>query len=138
MLKTCITCTTPKPLSDFPRDKNRRDGRRSSCKLCWNSRLKSDWHAKYGDKYRQRRADSRADRRDLINEAKECGCYTCPEDRAPCLDFHHLDETTKDYGVSTMLTFSRERIIAEIEKCVVLCSNCHRLVHAGYLTLLKV
>jgi hypothetical protein len=46
-----------------------------------------------------------------------------------CLDFHHQDRVSKDEAVSRMLTWSMDKIMHEISKCIVLCSNCHRKEH---------
>lgn len=46
-------------------------------------------------------------------------------------DFHHIDPSLKDYSVSIILynrTFS-DKIKKELDKCILLCSNCHRLIH---------
>ena len=59
-------------------------------------------------------------------------CSKCGYDKCvDALDFHHLDGNDKDYLVSQMQysTYSKERIIKEMEKCVILCSNCHRDLH---------
>jgi len=57
-------------------------------------------------------------------------CVHCGMSDPECLDFHHLDAKQKDNSVSAMLTHSWKRILAEIEKCIVLCANCHRKEHA--------
>ena len=51
---------------------------------------------------------------------------------AVCLDFHHINPKDKVSEVRRMIKddFSMKRIKAEIDKCVVLCANCHRLRHA--------
>jgi len=63
------------------------------------------------------------------------GCQICGEDEPCCLDFHHVDEGTKngrDATVSKLRTVvSLERLLAEIQKCAVLCANCHRKFHEG-------
>ena len=47
-------------------------------------------------------------------------------------EFHHLDAGTKDFAISADGVPRRwELIVAELEKCVLLCANCHREVHAG-------
>ena len=60
-------------------------------------------------------------------------CEFCGEDHPATLDFHHLDPKTKDGMISTMVKrcYSRNKIQAEIEKCIVLCANCHRKLHAA-------
>ena len=69
---------------------------------------------------------------------KELKCCICGYDKCvSSLDFHHLDPSQKDIGVGQMRGHSFQRIKREIEKCVVLCKNCHSEVHAG-VTELKV
>jgi hypothetical protein len=60
-------------------------------------------------------------------------CANCGETTAACLDFHHLDNRNKDITLSLSVKWGwgRDRIKREIDKCVVLCSNCHRKLHAG-------
>lgn len=67
----------------------------------------------------------------------EKGCLFCGEKTAVCLDLHHLYGKTN--AISTMVKNRAplEEINLEISKCVVLCSNCHRKVHEGILTIPK-
>ena len=56
-----------------------------------------------------------------------CGYSKCSE----ALEFHHLDEGNKDFGISKKgYTRSWERVKSEIDKCVLVCANCHRELHA--------
>jgi hypothetical protein len=58
-----------------------------------------------------------------------CGYMACID----ALDLHHIEATTKDFGISSSgLTRSWEKNKAEADKCVLLCANCHREIHAGY------
>lgn len=56
-------------------------------------------------------------------------CAQCGESHPACLDFHHNRD--KDSSVADMAWqgFSKDRILSEIAKCVVLCANCHRKIH---------
>lgn len=57
-----------------------------------------------------------------------CGYSKCPE----ALEFHYADSSLKDFGVSEKgHTRSWEKVREEIEKCVLVCANCHREIHAG-------
>lgn len=60
-------------------------------------------------------------------------CIICGESCNAVLDLHHIDPTEKEETVSKLIAELRsfKRIISEIQKCVILCSNCHRKVHAG-------
>ena len=60
-------------------------------------------------------------------------CHTCGRDGPPALfEFHHLDATQKDFGLSEDgIPRTWAKMMAELAKCVMLCANCHREVHAG-------
>ncbi|MDP2692775.1 MAG: HNH endonuclease [bacterium] len=45
-------------------------------------------------------------------------------------DFHHLVE--KDFNLSMMATIKWEVVKTELDKCIMLCSNCHRMRHNDY------
>lgn len=47
------------------------------------------------------------------------------------LNFHHLDPKTKEFGFSSVEigNLSMKRIQAEIDKCILLCPNCHQWLH---------
>ena len=63
-------------------------------------------------------------------------CMVCGYDKyIGSLDIHHLDPTIKDKDFRNMRGWCRERILSEIEKCVLLCRNCHAEVHAGIVDL---
>ncbi len=66
-------------------------------------------------------------------------CISCGESDPVVIDFHHLNENKKEHGISKLVQSSGSisKIKSEIDKCVCLCSNCHRKVHAGTLTLLE-
>ena len=64
-------------------------------------------------------------------------CQVCGYDRCvEALEFHRLDPTRKDFGISSKgYTRSWEKVRAEIDKCLLLCANCHREAHANMLQL---
>jgi hypothetical protein len=61
---------------------------------------------------------------------KRFSCQICGESDIACLDFHHTGDDKLEC-VSEMVKCGRrkERILNEISKCIVLCSNCHRKLH---------
>lgn len=83
------------------------------------------------DKYIQRQRDSRHLKRQWLEEYKKSlACETCGENHPAVLDFHHNDNTAKDRGVADAIRFwSLKHVMEEIQKCQVLCSNCHRKLH---------
>lgn len=67
-----------------------------------------------------------------VREVKaEQGCSKCDEDHPATLDYHHPNPDEKDRGVAKMAMdgLSKDRIREEMEKCELLCANCHRKEH---------
>jgi hypothetical protein len=60
-------------------------------------------------------------------------CICCGYNQHPgVLDFHHLDQSTKEFGIGTRgYTRSWEKIKAELDKCILVCANCHREIELG-------
>lgn len=58
-------------------------------------------------------------------------CQHCGYNKfAGALEFHHKDPTQKDFGISSSgHTRSWEKIKVELDKCLLLCANCHREEH---------
>jgi len=73
----------------------------------------------------------------LTDHKSTLQCINCGEKTAVCLDFHHLDGNDKDRSLSLSIKWGwgKDRIMKEIDKCIVLCSNCHRKLHAGLIKL---
>ncbi len=63
---------------------------------------------------------------------KDGKCQRCGYDRCiEALEFHHMDPTKKDFSISSKgYTRSWKRVQKELDKCVMLCANCHRETHA--------
>ena len=63
----------------------------------------------------------------LGGKCSRCGYAQCAE----ALEIHHLESNEKDFGISARgYTRSWKSVRAELEKCELLCANCHREVHA--------
>jgi hypothetical protein len=68
-----------------------------------------------------------------IRERKaSTGCIICDEHDPRCLEFHHRNPKKKKFSIGSVPLNTPKRIILrEIEKCVVLCANCHRKIDHG-------
>ena len=65
-------------------------------------------------------------------EYKGGKCVVCAYNRSvTAMEFHHLDPTQKDFGISSNSNRAWEKIRIELDKCVLVCSNCHREIHEG-------
>lgn len=112
--KKCTQCGKILPLTEFY---SRGGGKlRSECKECHKNYVKSKYN----------------ERKNNVNELKASQkCQKCGDSRFYVLDFHHKDPTQKDFTISRMTSNNNHMdvIEAEIDKCVVLCANCHREFH---------
>lgn len=129
--KKCSACQTFKSLESFHKDKTSKMGYAYNCKECANAKSRK-WHSNRDNLDRRNKKVMqriRQRKQDLVqlfgNKCQDCG-QSFPQ---CCYDFHHLDPTEKDHNISHMLTLSPERLLIEKEKCVMLCSNCHRIRH---------
>lgn len=134
-IKTCSCCKKEKLLSEFRKDKTKPSGYQSRCKIC--AREQSNAHyAKYKDSILKRNNSRAREMKQRLNEYKaEQKCTICNEEEVVCLDFHHIDPSTKELQLSRVTTESWETIMNEVSKCVVVCKNCHAKIHAGLITI---
>jgi len=95
------------------------------------------WYYRNREEIMDEKSDYRMKKREelkswLQDYKDDLECKHCDEDRNPALDFHHTDESEKKSSISTMVhnVSSKETVIEEIEKCEVICANCHRVHHA--------
>ena len=72
--------------------------------------------------------------REWLNEYKShLKCEKCLMDNPACLIFHHINPREKELDIAKVIRYGwcKERILKEIKKCQVLCSNCHMILHFG-------
>ena len=110
--KICNKCGMEKSITDFYFRKNR-NTYQNSCKKCHNNK--------------------KSYKKDFINY-KGISCEICgiKSDISAIYDFHHKDPTEKEFQITKYKnTKLNDKIKYEIDKCHLLCSNCHREVHGG-------
>jgi hypothetical protein len=128
-MKTCLQCQQTKPLGNFYKQAKSPDGYQRYCKKCSNA-FSALSEAKKKQKYDVIRKKARDKFADEVREYKVSrGCAHCGENHPAVLDLHHLDPTVKDLHPSDAR--GRRLFYEEAQKCIVLCSNCHRKVHYG-------
>jgi hypothetical protein len=124
----CKKCGKLKDTSCFSVVNNRKRGYHVWCKECIkiydHERLLRD--RKHIVKVKRERVQK--NRKWLKDYKQNKKCERCSENDSICLDFHHIDNS-KDYVIANMLGCSIETIKKEIEKCIILCANCHRKEH---------
>jgi hypothetical protein len=122
-VRICKTCKEEKPLDEFHSSvsstfisESDKVYRRRVCKKCHTKtngeRRKAvvAWFAEY---------------------KKTLKCQHCQVADFRVLEFHHEDSSTKEFNLGDLVrkTPSKERLMTEVDKCIVLCANCHRIHH---------
>jgi hypothetical protein len=119
-MRNCPRCNTEKELEEFYQ-KRGKAGASSYCKPCTTEQTIE----------RQRELKRRA------VEYKGGKCICCGYDRCQAaLEFHHVDDLTKEFSLGHVkLTAWSSKITDELDKCELVCANCHREIHSGLKTL---
>jgi len=91
---------------------------------------------KYADRaeYLKMAVDRRRKKiRAMAVEYKGGKCSICGYNKClKALEFHHVELDKKDFGISAKgYTRSWVAVKKELDKCIILCANCHREVHEG-------
>jgi 5-methylcytosine-specific restriction endonuclease McrA len=124
--KRCSTCKAVKPLTEFNRRSASPDGRQWSCREC-NKRYHYENLERHMGQIRRRKRERVDDnRRRLFELLVRSSCVDCGTTDPIVLDFDHLRD--KAASVSRLVFSGAEwaTVEAEIAKCDIVCSNCHR------------
>ena len=129
--KVCSTCHKRKRIDCFNRKTSSKDGLEHYCKPCHRERNRKHYA---GNKaaYKASAKKFKRDLRDWFQELKTTKhCERCGETKWWRLAFHHRDSADKDRDIARMVSnhVSRTRILKELEKCAVVCHNCHADLH---------
>jgi hypothetical protein len=126
-MKTCVSCKQEKNDDDFRWRYKERGLRSSYCRSCRKQYDKERYSRGEVKKTSQESRERVAERnRSFILEALVSGCVDCGEKNPVVLEFDH--QRDKIMNVSVMLySYSLERIRQEVEKCEIVCANCHRI-----------
>lgn len=124
-MKQCNKCKHEKELKEFTKKKSSKDGYHGYCKSCSREIVRKSY--RNNKKYYVDKAKVAKDEiKTFIRELKETTpCSDCKV-KYPyyVMDFDHLKDKT--FNVSTCLK-GKIQILNEIDKCEVVCSNCHRI-----------
>lgn len=129
MKRECTRCKKEKSLEDF-RFRNKTKGTRQSwCKECMSKWEKNIW--KTSKQRRSSNAKKAALRRKrnvdfVIDYLKDKKCLDCGEDDIVVLEFDHISDKKFEISYATRATYSLEKIKQEIDKCDIVCANCHK------------
>lgn len=120
-MKKCKTCKIEKDLSEFYTNGKTPKGKQKykpACRSCEE----------------QDRKIFVAEKKAWIIERFGSACVKCGYDKCfAALDFHHVDPQHKEFAPANLVSNMSPiaTLERELEKCIMLCSNCHRELHAG-------
>jgi len=156
--KICKICNVEKILNDFPYSNKELNLYRTECKECYSNKRKQKREQNLDNAREYGRNNYKKNKENVINSVKEyrlnnkektkiwsknyrlrenkkwedfkntLECEHCGENDGCCLEFHHINPENK-LGVISKLRFFKYKLQEELNKCIVLCSNCHRKLH---------
>lgn len=110
-MKECTACNKLKTIEEFGKDTNQPDGLRYQCKTCHATLVIARQRKMY----------------EVIREAKNKPCMDCGINYPSyVMDFDHRPGEIKIKNLSRMNGYGLDKIKEEIEKCDLVCANCHR------------
>ena len=116
--KICTKCYTSQPVSNYWKQSKASDGLNTWCKRCISLGMRN--HA------RARKLEA------IVQLGNQCNI--CKQQVHPAAyDFHHTNIQEKEIGISKLLQsykVTHPRVQKELSKCILVCSNCHRELHA--------
>lgn len=130
-MKICTICNIEKPLTEFHVRNLSKGTYQSTCKSCRKTIDKEYYNKDKSKKYKGNEARRKLIREWINDYKRNVKCSICSESHIACLTFHHSNPKNKEFGIGDSNGYGRsiESIKKEIEKCIVLCANCHMKLH---------
>ena len=139
LTKRCPKCGVTQSREHFSPCRTKADGLQSWCKAC----TKECNNARYADTSSGRRqsvrtAEDQARKRNqefVWQYLDEHPCIHCGETDIVVLEFHHISQSSKEFSIANISNkgVGLSTLQKEMEKCVVLCANCHKRETASQL-----
>ncbi len=132
-MKVCTKCKENLSDSSYNIKKINKNGTpqlQSICKEC-NKLYQKQHYIQNKDKYslKARSWDKEYKKNvySILMDIAKDGCVKCGEKHFACLQFDHINPTEKTSGIANMIRDTKkiDLILQEINKCVILCANCH-------------
>jgi hypothetical protein len=132
-MKVCTKCKENLPILSYNIKKINKNGTpqyQSICIECNKIYQKEHYiqnKQKYSVKAREWEKEYKKNVYLVLMEIAKDGCSKCQEKDFACLQFDHLEPSKKVNNISSMIrdTKNIELILEEVNKCVILCANCH-------------
>lgn len=150
-MKNCSVCLVEKSQDEFPsRGRVCKSCKRIADKLYRESNRESraashkSWRNKNAELIKAKRKEyvpvqraARINAKTQLIEMSGGRCQVCSYSKCfDALEFHHRDPSQKSFEISHRnVQGINDIVLAEVAKCILLCSNCHREFHAGLIKL---
>lgn len=132
MTKQCSKCKTVKSRTDYNIKKSTKDGLAYHCKSCEKEAHRKHYQSNKSDYIS--RAKQRLRQNTILYKKWREGliCSICNETDWHCIELHHIDPTLKEFdiGGSTGHSINSPKFKKELSKCIIVCANCHKKIHA--------
>ena len=133
-MKRCWSCKKEKEEKKFSRRKSRRNGITTECKKCASKRVARIYHEMKNNKewlkrkYNSRHKGLDRNRNFVMRFLEGKKCTDCPNLDTRVFEFDHVKgKKFKDINKMVAGGYSLKVLIKEIEKCDIVCANCHRI-----------
>ena len=131
-MKKCGRCLIEKDESEFFFKNKEKNILHSMCKECKRQLDRDSYSQNKNDRKTKIRKTALKTNKEvkefLFDYKKKCKCSICGDKRWYVLDFHHIRD--KIERISTLVKRGSLRLLKEeLEKCIPVCSNCHREIH---------
>ncbi len=131
-MKKCSCCKKIKKTEEFGPNKKSKDGKQYRCNKCFSDAMRLHYKKNFREINQRMKLLESEIAYELNKIKQDVGCKFCTEREPICLDFHHLDKSLKEENVSFWVhAKSKNKALEEAKKCIVVCANCHRKIHAG-------
>jgi hypothetical protein len=124
--KTCTKCAKVLNLTSF----NMKSGTsrlNTQCIDCCKAACKAHYN-KNKAHYFERNKKYKSSIKKFLEESKSVPCFDCGKSYSSyVMDFDHMRDKTFNIANASTIGYSLERIKEEINKCQIVCSNCHRM-----------
>lgn len=132
--KVCTSCGQLKSFDEYRKSARDRDGLTYNCRDCLRRKERKTYRERYTNHIRKRRNELKRKYVEKMGDQ----CFRCGySEFVSGFDFHHTEN--KENQVAILLSLAANALtkdkIADLEyelsKCILLCSNCHRALHAS-------
>lgn len=154
MCKKCSICKKRKPVYLFTKNSSKKDGLGCYCKKCQNEynkqrypknrekflqrtniyykshkKERQEYYKKHTQYYQKNKKIRYLKNRKILINLKINGCAICGYNKCVnALNFHHTNPKDKEFYINAY-TITKKNIVEELNKCILLCSNCHDEIH---------